>query len=310
MTWRRSRAFTLVELLVVIAIIAILVGLLLPAVQQAREAARKMQCQNNLKQIGLACHNYENALGVYPPGSFWACPDGSWRGSILVRLLPYVEQTALYDAFNFKADTDAQTDVNGKLLASYIVPVYVCPSDSNRGLLNGVAIHNYCASKGPTQHIDSSACSCSLWNTWNTTYPSVMRPYDTDPPAGPFWRKCISSSPNDVKDGLSNTIFFGEVRRDCSNHVMQGWSRSNDGNGLVATQVPINYNSCDASSSDGCKKPCNWNTELAFKSRHPGGAQFVYGDGSVHYLQESIDHLSYQYLGHKSDGQVIATVIP
>ncbi|HOM18813.1 MAG TPA: DUF1559 domain-containing protein, partial [Thermoguttaceae bacterium] len=109
---------------------------------------------------------------------------------------------------------------------------------------------------------------------------------------------------SDIVDGLSNTIFFGEVRPQCSVHNSQGWGSSNNGQGLTATVVPINYNSCsrDAVGSDNCDKYCNWNTELGFKSRHPGGAQFLFGDGSVHFLPETIDHWTYQYLGAKADG--------
>ncbi|MCA9267018.1 MAG: DUF1559 domain-containing protein, partial [Planctomycetales bacterium] len=108
------------------------------------------------------------------------------------------------------------------------------------------------------------------------------------------------------RDGLSNTIFFGETRRDCSNHTQQGWARSNNGNGLVSTQVPMNVDTCSTdSSADPCKRPCNWSTELAFKSAHSGGVFFVFGDGSVHFLNESIDHWAYQYLGAKADGKVV-----
>jgi prepilin-type processing-associated H-X9-DG protein len=107
---------------------------------------------------------------------------------------------------------------------------------------------------------------------------------------------------SDVTDGLSSTIFFGEVRRDCSGHIQTGWASSNDGNGLVSTLVPINYDSCNAKAANPCNKPCNWSTELAYKSRHPGGAMFLMGDGSIHFLSQNIDHQLYQYLGAKADG--------
>ena len=142
---RRRRGFTLVELLVVIAIIGILIALLLPAVQAAREAARRMQCSNNLKQIGLALHNYHTTNKAFPPGAFWVCPEGElWRGSILIRLLPYIEQQPLYDQFDFTVPTDGQTEANtGTLLVANIVPPYVCPSDTNEGLFNGRAIKRH-----------------------------------------------------------------------------------------------------------------------------------------------------------------------
>ena len=99
---------------------------------------------------------------------------------------------------------------------------------------------------------------------------------------------------------------FGEVRRECSIHIRQGWMRSNNGNGLVATQVPINYDSCDDNAPSGCNKPCNWSTELAFKSQHSGGAQFVLGDGAVRFFGDTIDHATYQMLGAKSDGRTFS----
>jgi len=281
---------------------------LLPAVQAAREAARRMQCSNNLKQIGLALHNYHTTNNSFPPGAFWVCPEGElWRGSILIRLLPYIEQQPLYDQFDFTTNTDGQTEPNtGALLVANIVPPYVCPSDTNEGLLNGRAIHNYAASKGPTAHINNSSCSCSEWDSWNQY---ALTPYDQPNTnfSGPFTRRCMSTSIRDCTDGLSNTIYFGEVRRNCSVHVQQGWSRSNNGNGLTSTMIPINYDSCDETgTTDGCQRPCNWNTELGFKSRHPGGAQFLFGDGSVHFLPETIDQWSYQYLGGKDDGEPVS----
>ena len=298
----RRAGFTLVELLVVIAIIGVLVALLLPAVQSAREAARRMQCQNNLKQIGLGLHNYHDTYGTFPPGSFWYGASTNNRGSILIQLLPFIEQQNLYSRFDFTKEIDAQTAMEGT-----IVPTYVCPSDNNRSLLSGRAIHNYAASAGPTPHGDNSACSCASWASFNT-YATTAVPTAKygGPHAGPFYRTGVVTNMADCTDGLSNTIYFGEVRRDCSVHIQQGWMRSNDGNGLVATQVPINYDSCKPNDADGCKKPCNWNTELAFKSMHPGGAQFVLGDGSIHFFPETIDHAVYQLLGARADGKPFA----
>jgi prepilin-type processing-associated H-X9-DG protein len=122
--------------------------------------------------------------------------------------------------------------------------------------------------------------------------------------AGPFFRGGVSTSMRDCLDGLSNTIYFGEVRPMCSAHNGNGWGSSNNGQGLTSTIVPINYDSCDrsAAGADNCGRYCNWNTELAFKSLHPGGAMFLFGDGNVRLLDENIDHWMYQYLGGKSDG--------
>jgi len=306
------RGFTLVELLVVIAIIGILIALLLPAVQAAREAARRMQCSNNLKQIGLALHNYHDTNKCFPPGSFWFSTDyANYRGSILIRLLPFLEQQPLYNQFDFKNTGGVSVDnqvIPGTttLIQSQVVAVYVCPSDNHPATLNGRALHNYAASIGPTTHANNSACPCPGYDSWNAYAPPPWGGvYGYGPAAnfaGPFFRYPVATKISDCTDGLSNTIYFGEVRPMCSVHNSQGWGSSNNGQGLTSTIVPINYNSCSQVATDGCKAYCNWNTELAFKSRHPGGAQFQFGDGSVHFLSENIDHWTYQYLGAKADG--------
>jgi prepilin-type N-terminal cleavage/methylation domain-containing protein len=296
--------FTLVELLVVIAIIAILVGLLLPAVQSAREAARRIQCTNNVKQLGIALHAYHNAFSSFPPGSYWHGGNyDAYRGSILILLLPHIEQQNLFDQFDFKTRIDDQKLADGTLIGANIVSTYVCPSDSNSGLFNGRAVHNYSASNGPTAHVNSPSCTCSEGASWNAY---ALAPYENPANfAGPFYRRDNPTTITDCRDGVSNTIYFGEVRRDCSLHTQQGWARSNNGNGLVSTQVPMNYDTCDPNHTDPCRRPCNWSTELAFKSAHTGGVVFLFGDSSVHFLNESIDHWTYQYLGAKADGEVV-----
>ena len=311
-------AFTLVELLVVIAIIGILIALLLPAVQAAREAARRAQCSNNLKQIGLAVLNYESAMKILPPGAFWACRDGTRKGSILVHILPFIEQQSLHDAFDFNAAIiDGQTfGDTGEEIGSTIVPPYVCPSDNHKGVIDTeshssfdparhVALHNYTASRGPNQLANNGSCPCS--NNWNS-FASASGIYeDYDNFAGPFTRRCTCIRLSAVTDGLSNTIFFGEVRPMCSWHNDNGWATSNNGNGYSSTVIPINYDSCtrDTSTSDNCRRYCNWNTEAGFRSAHPGGAQFLFGDGSVHFLPETIDHQAYQDLGGKDEGHPV-----
>jgi prepilin-type N-terminal cleavage/methylation domain-containing protein/prepilin-type processing-associated H-X9-DG protein len=306
-------AFTLVELLVVIAIIGVLVALLLPAVQAAREAARRAQCVNNLKQIGIALHNYSDTLRTLPPGSIWyssAAPaNANNRGPILLHILPFIEQRPLYEKFDFSQPPENQTVPGGTtLLAATVIKTYVCPSDKNFNLLGGRAVHNYTASSGPTAHGNNSACSCASGASWNTY---ATAPYSSSDPyffAGPFHRTATSIRLAEVTDGLSQTIFFGEVRRDCSAHVRGGWLSSNNANGLTSTLVPINNNTCNDSATDGCLRPCNWSTELGFKSLHPGGANFLLGDGAVIFLTQNIDHNNYQALGGKSDGK--AAVLP
>ncbi len=296
--------FTLVELLVVIAIIGILIALLLPAVQAAREAARRAQCSNNLKQIGIALHNYHLSHQSFPPGSTFETAGD--RGSILIRLLPYIEQQNVYDAFDFTQVTDGQKFPDGRRIDSTVIATYLCPSDTHGGSFQGRGLHNYAASKGSTKHINNTACSCPQYENWNSF---ALGEHNTPKqmPTGPFTRWGRTTSISDCRDGLSNTIYFGEMRPRCSGHASQGWAHSNGGHGGGAgTLVPINTAGCstDPNEPNGCLRTCNWNIEHAFRSLHPGGAGFLLGDGSVHFFSESIDHWTYQYLGAMADGQV------
>ncbi len=293
---RKRLGFTLVELLVVIAIIGILVALLLPAVQTARESARRIQCANNMRQIGLAVHLYHDTLRILPPGSFWVGGGNDFKGSIMVHLLPFLDQKPLFDQIDFKQTVDNQVLPDGLPLYSRVIPVFVCPSDSNSGLLNGVGLSNYSASRGPAGLASNPSCSCT--NGWNAF---ALVPYEQN--AGMFTRLSECYSMSRCIDGLSNTIFFGEVRTNCSVHVQQGWARSNNSQGLASTIIPINFDTCNPIGiGDPCNQPCNWSTELGFRSRHPNGCQFLMGDASVHFFPQNIDHQTYQYLGGAFDG--------
>jgi prepilin-type N-terminal cleavage/methylation domain-containing protein len=305
-TSRNSRnAFTLVELLVVIAVIGILVAILLPAVQAAREASRRIQCGNNLKQIGLGVHLYESNFKRYPPGAAWTqAPNGHRKGSILLSLLPYIEQENVYARFDFRQPNIDDSVFPGTTtkIATQLISTYQCPSDPQGQLYFGFARHNYAASRGPTAVFDNPSCSCN--HPWQSL---AIAPLDNAANfAGPFTRMGTTIAPAEISDGLTNTLFFGEVRPACSEHARNGWVASNNGNGYCTTIIPINFDSCQENSPDPCQRPCNWNTEVGFKSAHPGGTQFLLGDGSVRFFSETISHTAYQYLGGKSDGQVVS----
>ncbi len=321
---RARRGFTLIELLVVIAIIAILIALLLPAVQQAREAARRTQCRNNLKQIGLALHNYHDNFLRFPPGAFWALPNTApaavncigvthQKGSILVHLLPFIDQAPLYNQWNFSlCDTDPATfpSPSTTQLRTTQIAAYLCPSDvspSKNGSNN--AVHNYasCVGANTTGGATGSPtcpCNASPWNQY------VLPNSGSNNVSGMFTRAYRTSNMRDNTDGTSNTIYFGEVRPDCSNHANAGWANSNNGQGLTSTVIPINYNSCNKGTATGaspadCAYRCNWVTELGYKSLHTGGAHMLMGDGTVRFFSENISMVVYSALGGKADGKSV-----
>jgi prepilin-type N-terminal cleavage/methylation domain-containing protein len=320
--FRRGRGFTLVELLVVIAIIGILVALLLPAVQAAREAARRMSCSNNLKQIGLALHNYHDTHKTFPDAY---CAIGGWgdpnyKGSPLLRILPFIEQTQVFDSVDFGLSTDYQTYADGTLINRTVISVYQCPSsgETSQDTWEVRAPGHYGASAGPTPESwtgnPDCTCDASTFYLPYTDHPAISGHYNGYP-AGPFTRNPGSgdswylSSIASMADGTSNTIMYGERLVDCSVHAHNGWMLSNNGEGMLSTLIPINYDSCHEQNDDlasigltECNRNCTWNTEFGFKSKHPGGAQFVLGDGSVHFLGQTIDHWTYQWLGAKDDG--------
>jgi prepilin-type N-terminal cleavage/methylation domain-containing protein/prepilin-type processing-associated H-X9-DG protein len=298
---RRRNAFTLVELLVVIAIIAILIALLLPAIQAAREAARRSSCSNNMRQIGVALHNFEDVHKRLPAGAMWS-NLGKNQGSVLIFLLPYLEESSLFNAYDFRQSNVDNTTLNGSKIGTRPIETYKCPSDNYQPIYQGLVPHSYAASRGPTAVYDNPACSCN--HPWQSFAKSPLD--DRQDFAGPFTRVGVELSLKRVTDGLSSTIFFGEVRPECSEHAQIGWATTNNGNGYCTTIIPINYDTCDPHAADPCRRPCNWNTEVGFKSAHSGGAQFLFGDGSVRFIEETIDHQTYQYLGDKSDGQVVS----
>ncbi len=333
---RFRKAFTLVELLVVIAIIGILIALLLPAVQAAREAARRSQCTNNLKQIGLALHNYHDTHKAFPAGG-WCCGgNGSLTNRklpMLGAILPFIEQSPLADQIDPNVDVDTFRLANGEYISGAQIAAYICPSD-NSVQPSGARpdqryMPNYAASAGPSglsNNTSASPCPCAAYDWWRQTYSSPnhgnwqFHNYSNNP-AGFFCRNTTEYRPlvnnanrtyygkmSEGIDGLSNTILAFEVRPACTTHGSNGWASSNQISGLASTIPPINWDSCYASLTaaqavglDGCNAKCNWNMEWGAKSNHPGGANFVFADASVQFLSATIDHMNYQLLGDKCD---------
>jgi prepilin-type N-terminal cleavage/methylation domain-containing protein/prepilin-type processing-associated H-X9-DG protein len=333
----RRRGFTLIELLVVIAIIAILIGLLLPAVQKVREAAARSQCQNNLKQLGLALHTYHDVNSVLPSqgqsdqtsfnqGGGYGGAHSIDKGSIFIPLLPYYEQANLYNGINFNLvwnSPPAPYDVGSQVVGAnrvreYQLKILQCPSDNYIPVNPGFNGSNYAPSMG-AQFMDSAG-ACTAYDNSAFSQAGNYAPYGEDSTgaliSGPFSYLNWAARFNDITDGLSNTILLGEIRPRCGSEewtLYADWADSPPY--YYATTAPINYPTCPGeglgnnNASNGLPRDCNsynsYNTSQGFKSRHTGGAQFVFGDGSVHFISQTINLLTYQQLGDRRDGQVV-----
>jgi prepilin-type N-terminal cleavage/methylation domain-containing protein len=315
------RGFTLIELLVVIAIIAVLVALLLPAVQQAREAARRSQCKNNLKQLGLALHNYHEVANRFPNNSL----NNDWatnKGTMLTMLLPYIDQAPLFNQINFNlVNTEAVViGPNNTPVYQMVIGAFLCPSETSPNQRAGDlrAKTNYAPSMGAQYFPSSVGCNRyplpspenpggystgSYFRTGDVGHGNSM---DINDISGVFGRMVPTALLRDLTDGVSNTILMGEVRPVCSDHINNGWYHFNAI--WCGTQPPINFPTCprDPVMTDNCHRSDNWNTSQGFKSQHVGGAQFVLGDGSVRFLSANINYRTYQALGDRRDGLAIA----
>jgi prepilin-type N-terminal cleavage/methylation domain-containing protein/prepilin-type processing-associated H-X9-DG protein len=291
------RAFTLVELLVVIAIIGILVSMLLPAVQSAREAARRMQCGNNLKQFGLALHNYHAAHNMLPISVEYEA--GSGKGWI-ISLLPHLEQSALYEKFtpgfqgNYPANGLMKAECRDAMKTP--IPLLHCPSDPSakqnsteqwQWIGIEVALTSYKGVLGDTRMGGNKSIhggsepDCHLTPNCN----------------GLFWRHNYKRPIRlaDIRDGSTNTLMVGEARPrffPCS----AAYFSNGD---YASTYAPLNYVPQPFVHAD-------WWNYWGFSSDHPGGANFCLADGSVHVVSTSIDHTLYRQLSTRAGGEVVA----
>ncbi|HET6879461.1 MAG TPA: DUF1559 domain-containing protein [Pirellulales bacterium] len=295
MRGRCARGFTLVELLVVIAIIGILVALLLPAVQAAREAARRTQCNNNLGQIALAVANYESAFRSLPPGVLDATgpiesvPQGRHIGW-LAHILPQLEQRNAYTAVDFTGSAYAPAN---KAVRDWGAAVFVCPTDNGRTAGSGIGTSNY------------AGC-----------HHDIEAPIDADNHGVLFLNSGVRLS--GISDGASQTILAGEKLVTPSD---LGWLSGTRAT-LRNTGSPINF-----SSVAGVLRQIDDVPEYSyprpgmamvppppakpalvvggFESNHPGGAQAAFVDGSVHFLNESMSPTVLSQLGHRADGKLL-----
>ena len=303
----QRKGFTLVELLVVIAIIGVLVALLLPAVQAAREAARRMQCQNNLKQIGLGLHNYHDTFNRFPPGQWnnFYSNDAPWiRGCWVQPTLPYLEQKNLYEVY----EGSLKTNGNWALLCpnkDTIIRTLICPSDGNSpktrtrdtNTVNGVA--------GTMQGLHTNYVVCS----GSTAYVSGGLSLN-----GMFYTKSFLRMA-DVVDGTSNTLMASEIcvvpDTGTANDLRGRYCNSWEGNSWFTTLNPPNTSVRDTQVYQGISLKqapqttiANNGTQALYaRSYHPAGVSAILGDGSVRFVSNSINAAVFKSLGTRNGGE-------
>ena len=304
---RHRPAFTLIELLVVVAIIAVLMMLLLPAIQRVREAANKSRCGSNLRQLITAVHMYQHDHGHLPrngvelnlPGGGSGCCGANLpRWSWIARMLPYIEQEPLYRSANIPI---SRLDAVPNVLA-HSFPVLFCPSDnaitlrtlSNRANISGpMGLTNYKGVSG------SNWC----WGTWtlNGRGPLGFNCNGLENGNGLFFRTDVRwrYRIDDVKDGTSNTFFIGEDIPERNTHC--SWSYSNHANGTCA----IPPNNAMVPGQPGYNNPGDWPHVYSFRSNHTGGLQFAFGDSSVRFVKTSINLNVYRAMATHRGEEVV-----
>jgi prepilin-type N-terminal cleavage/methylation domain-containing protein len=323
---QRRCAFTLIELLVVIAIIAILIGLLLPAVQKVREAAARAQCQNNLKQLALACHNFANDQGTLPrngtplfpnsshgdssgPGT-GCCGMGAPHWSWIARVLPYIEGDNMYAQANIP---NGNLNANAASLAVIAMTPAVlnCPSDTSpRTRTTTIDLSGTVA--GVTSY--KGVCGANWGADYYPTDQPVSTPYKNigtngsynglERGDGIFWRGDARYGKLrllNIKDGTSNTFMIGE---DVPELILwNGWSHSNGATGTCAIPMNTGITIPTGGGHLGLEDTSNWPERYSFRSRHVGGASFALADGSVRFVSQDVPLQVYRAMATINGGE-------
>ena len=291
-TLRSRRGFTLIELLVVIAIIAILIALLLPAVQQARESARRTQCKNNLKQLGLAMHNYHDVHQIFPVSTSQGTGNNLRSG--FVGMLPFIDQATVFNAMDMNVNglTAPNLAFTQKPLAALS-----CPSNADSSMLHAGADN---AGSITVAGADYAFCVGDYMNATSTTGSTLTPTYAngvTSNGRGIFSRYGWSARFRDITDGTSNTIALGECIGAWCNWQM-GWGFQSFG----SMAHPINH---ARNTLKNAAAPGNHDLCIGFRSFHTGGAHFVMADGAVRFVSENISGITYRALGSRAGEEVI-----
>ena len=323
---RRSRGFTLIELLVVIAIIAILIALLLPAVQQAREAARRTQCKNNLKQLGLALHNYHDNYLMFPPAHTQIQSrllTASWEGrGIWVSILPFIDQAPLYNLYNFDVHGLQQT---GTAVANSKITAFLCPSDRDWGGSEGGI--NYGGSVGSNPLFWGSPGNGAIQRMRGTPIGNFTDGTSNTVLASEFLKGDNaqgSQSDSDITRATSVPSFVNpefltqaevnSVAAACNlastsevslSQCGRNWYSPFPGQSLVGTTVPPNWTTPTCAFFAAFGECADRDGIYSARSRHTGGVHALMADGGVRFVSSNVDLLTWQRAGGRMDGGTV-----